>query len=107
MRHTPHGAIERSNIWAANAEIIIGENVWIGSDVRICKGVKIGDNAIIAACSVVTKDVPANSIAAGNPARIVKEEYDINTTSINMEGQGLSEAAPPIFIQNKPTQNIH
>lgn len=82
MRHTPHGAIERSNIWAANAEIIIGENVWIGSDVRICKGVKIGDNAIIAACSVVTKDVPANSIAAGNPARIVKEEYDINTTSI-------------------------
>ena len=82
MRHTPHGSLERSNIWAASSEIYIGENVWIGSDVRICKGVKIGDNAIIAACSVVTKDVPANSIAAGNPARIVKENYDENTQSI-------------------------
>ncbi|MBE6196118.1 MAG: acyltransferase [Rikenellaceae bacterium] len=82
MRHTSHGSLERSNIWAASAEINIGENVWVGSNVRICKGVKIGDNAIIAACSVVTKDVPANSIAAGNPARIVKENYDINTKSI-------------------------
>lgn len=61
---------------SAHAPIIIGENCWIGSHVRICKGVTIGDNAVIAACSVVTKDVPANCIAAGNPAKIVKTDID-------------------------------
>lgn len=61
---------------SAHSPIIIGENCWIGSNVRICKGVTIGDNAIVAACSVVTKDVPANAVAAGNPAKIVKTEID-------------------------------
>lgn len=82
MRHTPHGSKERNWIYAASAPIIIGENVLIGSNSRICKGVNIGDNAIIAANSVVTKDVPANAIAAGNPARIVKENYHLNTKPI-------------------------
>ena len=82
MRRTPHGSYERKNIHSANAPIIIGENVWIGSNVRICKGVTIGDNAIIAACSVVTKSVPANAIAAGNPARIVKENYDVEVERV-------------------------
>ena len=61
---------------SANAPIIIGENCWIGTNVRICKGVTIGDNSVIAACSVVTKDVPANCIVAGNPAKIVKSNID-------------------------------
>ena len=61
---------------SVSSPIIIGENVWIGSNVRICKGVTIGDNSVIAACSVVTKDVPANAIAAGNPAKIVKTDID-------------------------------
>lgn len=78
--HTPHGSRERSNLYSANAPIIIGENVWIGQNARICKGVNIGDNAIVAACAVVTHDIPANAIAAGNPAKIVK--YDINKTTI-------------------------
>lgn len=82
MRHTPHHSMERSPMYAANAPIIIGENVWIGSNARIQKGVTIGDNAIIASNSVVTKDVPANTIAAGNPARIVKEYIDQTTTPI-------------------------
>lgn len=51
----------------------IGNNVWIGDSVTVCKGVTIGDNSIIGAASVVTKDVPANCIAAGNPARVVSE----------------------------------
>ncbi len=55
------------------APVLIGDNVWIGHDVIILKGVHIGDNAIVAAGSVVTKDVPANVIAAGNPARVVRE----------------------------------
>lgn len=76
MRHTAHGSIERSSTRSVSGPIIIGENVWIGENARICKGVTIGDNAIIAACSVVTKNVPANSIVAGNPAKIVKEDID-------------------------------
>lgn len=65
-----------SDLWhwkhSQSSPITIADNVWIGENSRICKGVTIGDGAIIAACSVVTKDVPSNSIAAGNPARVVK-----------------------------------
>lgn len=82
MRHTPHHSRERGNEYSANAPIIIGENVWIGTNARIQKGVTIGNNAIIAANSVVTHDVPANAIAAGNPARIVKTDIDKTTTPI-------------------------
>tara|TARA_B100000900_G_C20487858_1_gene678270 strand:+ start:164 stop:655 length:492 start_codon:yes stop_codon:yes gene_type:complete len=53
--------------------IIIGNNVWIGANVTILKGVKIGDNSIIAAGSVVVKDIHKNCIVAGNPAKIIKE----------------------------------
>lgn len=82
MRHTPHRSEERTPKYAANAPIIIGENVWIGSNVRIQKGVTIGDNAIVASNSVVTHNVPANAIAAGNPAKIVKENIDQITTPV-------------------------
>lgn len=51
----------------------IGKNVWIGSDCTILPGVGIGDGAIIGAGSVVTKSIPANTIAVGNPARVIKE----------------------------------
>lgn len=51
----------------------IGKNVWIGSDCTILPGVEIGDGAIIGAGSVVVKSVPKNSIAVGNPARVIKE----------------------------------
>ncbi len=53
--------------------IHICDNVWIGMNAVVLKGVTIGDNSIVAAGSVVTKDVPPNTIVAGNPARIVKE----------------------------------
>lgn len=58
---------------AAHGEIIIGENVWVGEKSRIQKGVHIGDNSIIAAGSIVTHDIPANSIAAGIPAKVIKK----------------------------------
>ena len=51
----------------------IGKNVWIGSDCTILPGVEIGDGAVIGAGSVVTKSVPANSIAVGSPARVIKQ----------------------------------
>ena len=52
--------------------IELGKNVWIGSNSTILSGVKIGDNAVVGAASVVTKDVPADTIVAGNPARVIK-----------------------------------
>ena len=54
------------------APIVIGKNVWIGSSVTVVPGVKIGDGAIVAAGSVVTKDVVPNTIVAGNPARLIR-----------------------------------
>lgn len=54
------------------APIVVGSNVWIGSNSTILQGVTIGDNSIIAAGSVVTKDVPANAIVAGVPARFIR-----------------------------------
>lgn len=76
MRLTPSGHKMRTWKYSANAPIIIGENCWIGANVRICKGVTIGDNSVVAACSVVTKNVPANCIVAGNPAKVVKTDID-------------------------------
>ncbi len=76
---TPGGSKERSWEYSDHAPIIIGKNVWIGEYARICKGVTIGDGSVVAANAVVTKDVPANCIVAGNPARIVKTDIDKTT----------------------------
>lgn len=55
-----------------NAPIIVKDNVFIGANATLLKGVTIGENAIVGACSVITKDVPANQIWAGNPAKFIK-----------------------------------
>ncbi|RWD67875.1 CatB-related O-acetyltransferase [Mesorhizobium sp.] len=55
--------------------IIVGNDVWIGTRATILSGVTIGDGAIVASCSVVTKDVPPYAIVAGNPARFVKYRF--------------------------------
>ncbi len=53
-------------------EIVVGNNVWIGAGASIMPGVHIGDNAVIAGGAVVTKDIPANTVAGGNPARVIR-----------------------------------
>lgn len=53
--------------------ITIGNNCWIAANVTICGGVTIGDGSVIGAGSVVTKDIPANSLAVGNPCRVIRE----------------------------------
>ena len=54
------------------APIVLGRNVWIGSNATILQGVTIGDNSVVAAGAVVTKDVPADTIVGGVPARVIK-----------------------------------
>jgi acetyltransferase-like isoleucine patch superfamily enzyme len=53
-------------------DVTVGSNVWIGYGAQILRGVTIGDNAIIGASSVVTRDIPANGVAVGTPARVVR-----------------------------------
>ena len=52
--------------------IVIGRNAWLGADVKVLAGVTIGENAIVAAGSVVTRDVPAGMVVAGSPARVIR-----------------------------------
>jgi len=57
-------------------DTIIGNDVWVGQNVTIMPGVSIGDGAIVAACSVVTKDIPAYHVAGGNPCRVIRKRFD-------------------------------
>ena len=68
-----------------NSPVTIGNHVWIGARVLILKGVLIGDNAIIGAASVVTHDVDANLIVAGNPAKQIGKTVSGYTTEISKE----------------------
>ena len=73
---------ERKRIKCADGEIrrlcyakpvIIGHDCWFGANVVVCPGVSVGENCVIGAGSVVTRDIPANSFAAGNPCRVIRE----------------------------------
>lgn len=68
----------RGRLLQYNKDVHIGSNVWIGAGVCIVPGVTIGENSVIGAGSVVTKDIPANVVAVGNPCRILREigEHD-------------------------------
>lgn len=74
-----------------NMPVYIGENVWIGAGAVIVPGITIGDNSVIGAGSVVTRDIPANVVAAGNPCRVLREiserdrEYYYKDRRIDME----------------------
>lgn len=69
----PLDPVERNSGKEFGKPVIIGNNVWIGGRAVINPGVTIGDNAVIASGAVVTKDVPANVVVGGNPARVLKE----------------------------------
>jgi maltose O-acetyltransferase len=72
---TPTHPIEpepRRAKWEAARPITIGNNVWVGGGVIICPGVTIGENTVVGAGAVVTKDLPANVVAVGNPARVLR-----------------------------------
>ncbi len=73
---TPTHPVEpgpRRDKWEAAKPISIGDNVWLGGGVIVLAGVSIGANTVVGAGAVVAKDLPANVVAVGNPARIVRE----------------------------------
>ncbi len=72
----PIHPMSRSSMYEYGKEVTIGDNVWIGGNVVVCPGVHIGDNVVIGAGSVVTKDIPDWSVAAGNPCRVLKKITD-------------------------------
>lgn len=69
----PLNAAERNKFVEWAEPVTIGDNVWLGGGVTILPGVTIGDNCVIGAGSVVTHDIPSNTLAVGNPARVIKE----------------------------------
>ncbi|WWW23389.1 sugar O-acetyltransferase [Nocardia vulneris] len=63
----------RRQRWESAAPIRIGNNVWCGGGVIVCPGVTVGDETVVGAGSVVTRDLPSRVFAAGNPARVIRE----------------------------------
>lgn len=67
-----HGLSPEDRKTTYPAPIVLGKNVWVGSSATILQGVTIGDNAVVAAGAVVAKDVAANTVVGGVPARFIK-----------------------------------
>ena len=68
----PIDAIERNSYKEYAKQIIVGNNVWFGGNVTVLPNVKIGSNVVIGAGSVVTKDIPDNVVALGNPCKVIR-----------------------------------
>ena len=68
----PTAAGPRRDKWEAAEPITVGDNVWLGGGVIVCPGVSVGANTVVGAGSVVIRDLPANVVAVGNPARVVR-----------------------------------
>jgi acetyltransferase-like isoleucine patch superfamily enzyme len=62
--------IRRQGIY--KRDVVVGNNVWVGYNAQVLRGVAVGDNSIIGANSVVTRDIPANAVVAGSPARVIR-----------------------------------
>lgn len=72
----PVHPVSRNSGYEYGIPITVGDNVWIGGSVVILPGVTIGDNTVIGAGSVVTKDIPSDVIAAGNPCKVIRKITD-------------------------------
>lgn len=69
----PLHPVSRNSLYEYGIDVTIGDNVWLGGNVVVCPGVTIGSNCVIGAGSVVTRDIPEWSLAAGNPCRVIRK----------------------------------
>jgi hypothetical protein len=101
------GVPAKDHLWT-KGDIIIGNDVWIGFDVTIMSGVHIGDGAVIAAKSVVTKDVKAYSIMAGNPAKHRRYRFapDVRRLLLHMQWWNWSDEKVKLTIPLLQSDNI-
>jgi len=74
-----HDIYDRTKVVGQTHPVYLEQNVWIGDGATVCKGVTIGENSVIGAGSVVASDIPSNVVAAGNPAKVIKD-LDQNET---------------------------
>lgn len=74
--HPVNNKMLRREGWEYDAPITIGDDCWLGGSVIVLPGVMIGDNVIVGAGSIVTKDLPSNTVVAGNPARVIRKLED-------------------------------
>ena len=81
-------------------KVIIGNNVYIGNNALVMPGITIGDNVVVAAGSIVTKNVPSNVVIAGNPAKIIKtyDDFVKKNISFNMDCKNLSNKEKKDFL---------
>ena len=87
---TPNHALDAATRlagWEHASPVTIGDNVWFGANVTVTPGVTIGSNSIIGAGSVVTRDIPENVIAVGNPARVIREIPEHDSAFVDVEGK--------------------
>lgn len=77
-------AEERINGGCCGKPVHVGNNVWLGGDVKILPGVSVGDNTIIGTGSIVTKDIPAGVIAIGNPCRVLRAVTEADKTGYHI-----------------------
>jgi acetyltransferase-like isoleucine patch superfamily enzyme len=91
----------------AKGEVVIENDVWIGYGATILSGVRIGNGAVVAACSVVTKDVPPYAIVAGNPAKVLRQRFSDETIQLlerlawwNWDDAALDKAMPLLLSED-------
>lgn len=95
--HSLHPAV-RNTFYAYASDVWIGDNVWIGGSSVICPGVKIGSNTVIGAGSVVTRDIPSWTLAAGNPCRVIREITE-DDRKYYFRDREVDEEVKPVFLQ--------
>ena len=96
-----HDIHDRTCMPGGSAPIVLERGAWIGDSAIVLKGVRVGENSIVGAGAVVTKDVPPNVIVAGNPARVVKH-LDPDRVILHGEWERKKQMQqPPITVRRE------
>ncbi len=97
----PIHPMSRNSLYEYGKEVTIGDNVWIGGNTVICPGVHVGNNVVIGAGSVVTRDIPDWTVAAGNPCRVLKKITDADKKKL-FRNEEIDEEAWEDIVRRLP-----